>query len=157
VASMKFATTLDRDEDGIWNAECPSIPGCVSQGGTRDEALANIREAIAACLEVRAEQGLPLWSEPESKRLKKKKISFLLAGWLVVLVGGSALYWWLQYGSWRLHGNTLMEHDEVRFGDIPMFFFSVCYSFLSACFVNHFIFGFSKGNEYTAQPQLRGI
>ena len=63
VKPMKFVTTLDRDEDGIWIAECPSIPGCVSQGETRDEALANIREAIAACLEVRAERGLPLTLE----------------------------------------------------------------------------------------------
>lgn len=60
---MKFMATLDRDEDGIWVAECPSIPGCVSQGNSRDEALANIREAIAACLEVRAECGLPLTVE----------------------------------------------------------------------------------------------
>jgi predicted RNase H-like HicB family nuclease len=57
---MKFVTTLDRDEDGVWIAECPSIPGCVSQGDSRDEAISNIREAIAACLEVRAERGLPL-------------------------------------------------------------------------------------------------
>jgi predicted RNase H-like HicB family nuclease len=41
-------------------AECPAIPGCVSQGRTESEALANIREAILGCLEVRAEQGLPL-------------------------------------------------------------------------------------------------
>ncbi|HSH40164.1 MAG TPA: type II toxin-antitoxin system HicB family antitoxin [Chthoniobacterales bacterium] len=60
---MKFATTLDRDEDGSWIAECPSIPGCVSQGRTREEALANIKEAIALCLEVRAERGLPLTVE----------------------------------------------------------------------------------------------
>ena len=53
---MKFIVTLDRDEDGAWIAECPSIPGCVSQGTTRDEALANVEEAIAACLEVRAER-----------------------------------------------------------------------------------------------------
>lgn len=62
---MKFVITLDRDEDGVWIAECPSIPGCVSQGQTRDEALANIREAIAACLEVRAERGLPLTIETQ--------------------------------------------------------------------------------------------
>jgi predicted RNase H-like HicB family nuclease len=60
---MKFTVTLDRDEDGVWIAECPSIPGCVSQGGTRDEGLENIREAIAACLEVRAERGMPLTVE----------------------------------------------------------------------------------------------
>lgn len=60
---MKFSITLDRDEDGVWIAECPSIPGCVSQGGTREEAVENVREAIALCLEVRAERGLPLTVE----------------------------------------------------------------------------------------------
>jgi predicted RNase H-like HicB family nuclease len=57
---MKLSVTFDRDEDGIWVAECPSIPGCVSQGKTKPEALQNIKEAIALCLEVRAERGLPL-------------------------------------------------------------------------------------------------
>lgn len=60
IISMKFMTVIERDEDGKWVIERPSIPGCVSQGDTRDEALANIREAIAACLEVRVEQGMPL-------------------------------------------------------------------------------------------------
>ena len=60
---MKFNITLDRDEDGVWVVECPSIPGCVSQGQTREEALENIKEAIALCLEVRAEKGLPLTVE----------------------------------------------------------------------------------------------
>ena len=60
---MKFNVTLDRDEDGMWIAECPSIPGCVSQGETKDGALANVREAITLCLEVRAEKGLPLTLE----------------------------------------------------------------------------------------------
>ena len=62
---MKFIITLDRDEDGRWVAECPSIPGCVSQGDTRQEALSNIKEAIALCLEVRAEQGMPLTVETQ--------------------------------------------------------------------------------------------
>lgn len=60
---MKFPITLDRDEDGVWVAECPSIPGCVSQGANREEAVENIREAIRECLEVRAERGLPLTIE----------------------------------------------------------------------------------------------
>ena len=60
---MKFNVTIDRDEDGVWIAECPSIPGCVGQGNTRDDALDNVREAIHLCLEVRAEQGLPLTVE----------------------------------------------------------------------------------------------
>lgn len=60
---MKFSVTINRDEDGVWIVECPSIPGCVSQGKTRDEALKNIEEAIRLCLEVRAEQGMPLTVE----------------------------------------------------------------------------------------------
>jgi len=60
---MKFNITLDRDEDGVWIAECPSIPGCVSQGRTKEDALDNVHEAIALCLEVRAEKGLPLTIE----------------------------------------------------------------------------------------------
>ena len=57
---MKFLVTVDRDEDGASVVECPAIPGCVSQGGTEEEALDNIRDAIRQCLEVRREQGLPL-------------------------------------------------------------------------------------------------
>ena len=60
---MKMIVSLDRDEDGVWIAECPSIPGCVSQGSTRDEAVRNVKEAIQLCLEARAEQGLPLTIE----------------------------------------------------------------------------------------------
>lgn len=60
---MIFNVTIDRDEDGVWIVECPSIPGCVSQGKTREEAVENVKEAIALCLEVRAENGLPLTIE----------------------------------------------------------------------------------------------
>jgi len=60
---MRFQVTLDRDEDGVWVVECPAIPGCVSQGSSKEEALRNIEEAIALCLEVRAERGLPLTIE----------------------------------------------------------------------------------------------
>ena len=62
---MKFNVTVDRDEDGVWIVECPAIPGCVSQGETREQALDNIKEAIALCLEVRAEKGLPLTVETQ--------------------------------------------------------------------------------------------
>jgi predicted RNase H-like HicB family nuclease len=60
---MKLSVTVDRDEDGVWVVECPSVPECVSQGKTKAEALKNIKEAIALCLEVRAERGLPLTVE----------------------------------------------------------------------------------------------
>jgi predicted RNase H-like HicB family nuclease len=60
---MKFVVNIYQDEDGVYIAECPSIPGCVSQGKTREEAEKNIREAIKECLEVRAEKGLPITVE----------------------------------------------------------------------------------------------
>ena len=57
---MKFIVNLDRDESGMIVAECPAIPGCISQGRTEDEALENIREAIEVCIESRAANGMPL-------------------------------------------------------------------------------------------------
>lgn len=67
---MKFQVTIDRDEDGVWITECPSIPGCVSQGNTKAEALKNIHEAIRVCLEVRAQLGLPLTVETRLLEVK---------------------------------------------------------------------------------------
>ena len=57
---MKFPITLYKDEDGWYVAECPIIPGCLSQGETQAEALINIQEAIELCLEVRKEKQMPL-------------------------------------------------------------------------------------------------
>ena len=57
---IEFLVTLEPDEDGYIVAECPSLPGCVSQGRTLDEALANIKEAITGILTVRREKGLPV-------------------------------------------------------------------------------------------------
>ena len=62
---MKLTVTINRDEDGVWIVECPSIPGCVSQGDTKEKALANIREAIEFCMEDRAALGLPLTIETQ--------------------------------------------------------------------------------------------
>ena len=49
-----------RDEDGYWIVECPSLNGCVSQGKTKEEALINIKEAIAGYIAALAEDGLPI-------------------------------------------------------------------------------------------------
>lgn len=57
---MRLLITIYQDEDGVFIAECPSIPGCVSQGKTEQEVERNVREAIKECLEVRAEKGMPL-------------------------------------------------------------------------------------------------
>ncbi len=47
---MKFRVVIEPDEDGVFVAECPTLPGCVSQGTTRDEAIINIKDAIAGYL-----------------------------------------------------------------------------------------------------------
>jgi predicted RNase H-like HicB family nuclease len=60
---LKLPVTLELGEDGYIIAECPAIPGCVSQGRTREEALENIKDAILACLEVRKQRGMPLTVE----------------------------------------------------------------------------------------------
>ena len=59
---MKFPVVLTVDEDGKYTAEVPIIPGCISCGNTRDEALANIQDAIQLCLESREEEG---WELPK--------------------------------------------------------------------------------------------
>ena len=50
-------------EDGYFVAECPSLPGCISQGETREEAVANIKEAIAGYIAALKEDGLPIPDE----------------------------------------------------------------------------------------------
>ncbi|WP_373872764.1 type II toxin-antitoxin system HicB family antitoxin [Microseira wollei] len=51
---------LYTDEDGYWIAECPSLPGCNSQGKTKQEAITNIKEAIELYIEVLQEKGQPI-------------------------------------------------------------------------------------------------
>ncbi len=48
---MRYRVLIEQDEDGVFVAECPSLPGCISQGRTRDEALSNIKDAIAGYVE----------------------------------------------------------------------------------------------------------
>jgi predicted RNase H-like HicB family nuclease len=56
---MKVEVRLYQDEDNVWIAEVPSIPGCGSDGKTREEAIENVTDAVQACIEVRKELGLP--------------------------------------------------------------------------------------------------
>ena len=50
-------------DEGFWVAECPSMPGCISQGETKEAAVANIREAIEGYVVTLAEDGLPVPDE----------------------------------------------------------------------------------------------
>ncbi len=57
---MKFRVLIDQDEDGIFVAQVPSLPGCITQGATRQEAIANAHEAISAYLESLNERDEPI-------------------------------------------------------------------------------------------------
>ena len=57
---MKYRVLVEQDEDGYFVAEVPSLPGCVSQGDTREDALKNVREAIAGYLESLEEHEEPV-------------------------------------------------------------------------------------------------
>src|ERR1700740_1516514 len=61
--SMRYTVVLEQEEDGGYVASVPALPGCVSQGDTRSEALANIREAIEVYLEDCREAGDPVPTE----------------------------------------------------------------------------------------------
>jgi predicted RNase H-like HicB family nuclease len=62
---VKFVVTLTNSEDGYVVAECPGLPGCFSQGKTRQEAIENIREAILLSVETRKAHNLPITVETE--------------------------------------------------------------------------------------------
>lgn len=57
---MKFRVVIDQDEDGVFVAECSSLPGCISQGTTRADVLVNIKDAIVGYLESVKKHGDPL-------------------------------------------------------------------------------------------------
>jgi predicted RNase H-like HicB family nuclease len=57
---MRYRVVIEQDEDGVYVAEVPTLPGCISQGNTRSEALDNIKEAIAGYLESLQAHGEPV-------------------------------------------------------------------------------------------------
>jgi predicted RNase H-like HicB family nuclease len=69
---VKLPVVLIPGEDGYVVAECPVLPGCVSQGRTREEALANIKEAIELCLESSQEEG---WTLPGEYTVEQVEVT----------------------------------------------------------------------------------
>ena len=57
---MKFRVLIEQDEDGVFVIECPTLPGCISQGKTRDEAIENIRDAIQGYVASLEKHGEPV-------------------------------------------------------------------------------------------------
>jgi predicted RNase H-like HicB family nuclease len=73
--------TIYSGEDGYWVVECPSLPGCVSQGKTKEEALINIKEAIQGYILALEEDGLPVALENVCDRSQKPGFSKYLDLW----------------------------------------------------------------------------
>ena len=67
---MKFAVTFETDEDGFVVASCPALPGCHSQGKTKDEALENIKDAIQGFVVSMRKHGEPVPSMTEIKEVE---------------------------------------------------------------------------------------
>jgi len=67
---MKFAITLERDEDGYTVVSCPALPGCHSQGKTREEAVTNIMEAIQGYVASMRKHGEPVPSITEVEEVE---------------------------------------------------------------------------------------
>jgi antitoxin HicB len=57
---MRYRVIIEQDEDGVFVAECPALPGCISQGKSREEAVTNIKDAIAGYLESLRQHGEPV-------------------------------------------------------------------------------------------------
>ena len=60
MSNIKFRVFIEQDEDGVFVAEVPTLPGCISQGSTRKEALANAQEAVALYIESLEAHGDPI-------------------------------------------------------------------------------------------------
>jgi len=65
---MKFRVLIEQDEDGVFVATVPTLPGCVTQGASRAEALKNAQEAIELWIETAREDGRAV-PEPKGRRL----------------------------------------------------------------------------------------
>ena len=70
---MRYRVVLEQDEDGIYVAECPTLPGCVSQGNTREEALSNIKDAMAGYL-----HSLKIHNEPSPPSIWEESVEIAL-------------------------------------------------------------------------------
>jgi len=69
---VKYRVIIEQDEDGMYIAECPTLPGCISQGETREEALVNIKDAIKGYLESMRKHNEPIPPSIEEKVVEVK-------------------------------------------------------------------------------------
>jgi len=81
---VKVRILIEQDEDGVFVAECPTLPGCISQGNSREEVLANIQDAIKGYLESlrNHDEPIPPSSEKERRDVNSKQLATIdVAGW----------------------------------------------------------------------------
>ena len=71
VMNMRYRILIEQDEDGIFVAECPSLPGCISQGKTKKKILENIQDAIKGYIE-----SLKKHNEPIPPSINKEIVEF---------------------------------------------------------------------------------
>jgi predicted RNase H-like HicB family nuclease len=68
---LKLPVVITLGEDGYFVAEIPVLPGCISQGKTKEEALINIKEAAELCIECQQDEG---WTIPEQYYLEQVEV-----------------------------------------------------------------------------------
>ncbi|MBI3104467.1 MAG: type II toxin-antitoxin system HicB family antitoxin [Candidatus Rokubacteria bacterium] len=68
---MRLRVIIEQDEDGVFVAQCPSLPGCISQGSTRSEALASIRDAIQGYIESLKKHDEPIPPPISEERIRR--------------------------------------------------------------------------------------
>jgi len=66
----QFAIVIEKDENGVFISSCPALQGCYSQGDTREEAIANLKDAIRLHIESRKDLGEPIPTEVELERIE---------------------------------------------------------------------------------------
>ena len=69
-SEYEFTVVVERDEDGVFIAVCPALPGCHTAGDTEGEALALIEDAIRLHIEARLELGEPIMEEVEARKVR---------------------------------------------------------------------------------------
>ena len=72
---LKFIITIETDEDGYFIASCPALPGCHSQGKTKEEAIVNIKEAIRGYIASLRKHGEPIPNITEVKEIEGAEFS----------------------------------------------------------------------------------
>jgi predicted RNase H-like HicB family nuclease len=70
MTKYQFAIVIEKDEDGVFIASCPALQGCYSQGDTREEAIANLKDAIRLHIEARVNLGESIPTEVELEKIE---------------------------------------------------------------------------------------